>query len=103
MDPTDTMITTTTNGNQHSILQAANSSNEANLSATAKDDDDVTVQTSNSTKPKQAWKTYYIKLLLTSKQDTSDSALQHAMLTILEMIDQELGIDTKILMERNSK
>jgi hypothetical protein len=39
---------------------------------------------------------YNIKLLLTSKQDTSDSALQHAMLTILKTIDREMGADVKI-------
>jgi hypothetical protein len=64
-------------------LPTANS-NESTLSATAKADDDATVQTSNSNTFKQAWKSYNIKLLLTNKHDTSDSALQHAMLTILE-------------------
>jgi hypothetical protein len=43
------------------------------------DDDNATVQASNSNTTKQAWMSYNIKLLLTSKQDTSDSALQHAM------------------------
>jgi hypothetical protein len=71
--------------NLPSTLQENN--NESTLSATAKDDDDATVQTSNSNSTKQAWKSYNIKLLLTSKHDTSDSALQHAMLTILETID----------------
>jgi hypothetical protein len=33
---------------------------------------------------------------LTSKHNTSDSALQHAMLTILETIDWEMGADVKI-------
>jgi hypothetical protein len=47
-------------------------------------------------KTKQAWMSYNIKLLLTNKHDTSDSALQHAMLTILETIDRELGTDLKI-------
>jgi hypothetical protein len=62
--------------------------NGSTLSATAADDDDdATVQTSNSNSTKQAWKSYNIKLLLTSKHNTSDSALQHAMLTILETID----------------
>jgi hypothetical protein len=40
------------------------------------------------------------QLLLTSKQDTSDSALQHAMLTILATIDKELGANTKIFNDR---
>jgi hypothetical protein len=86
---------TTTDGNQDAIanlpstLQGDN--NGGTLSATAEEDDDATVQTSNSNTTKQAWKSYNIKLLLTSKQDTSDSALQHAMLTILEM-----GADVKI-------
>jgi hypothetical protein len=70
--------------------------NESTLSATAEDDNDATVQTSNSNTTKQAWMSYNIKLLLTSKQDTSDSALQHAMLTILETIDREMGADVKI-------
>jgi hypothetical protein len=39
---------------------------------------------------------YNIKLLLTNKHDTSDSALQHAMSTILETMDRELGTDVKI-------
>jgi hypothetical protein len=100
MDPTDKMMI---HGNQDVIsnlptkLQGNN--DEGTLSANAKDDDDdddATVQTSNSNSTKKAWTSYNIKLLLTSKQDTSNSALQHAMLTILEMIDQELGTDTKI-------
>jgi hypothetical protein len=39
---------------------------------------------------------FNIKLLLTNKQDTSDSVLQYAMLTVLETIDQEVGNDVKI-------
>jgi hypothetical protein len=70
--------------------------NESTLSATAEDDNDATVQTSNSNTTKQAWMSYNIKLLLMSKQDTSDSALQHAMLTILETIDHEIGADVNI-------
>jgi hypothetical protein len=93
------MVTTTTDGNQDadflSTLQETNN-NEGTLSATAEDDDDVTVQTSNSNSTKQAWMSFNIKLLLTSKQDTSNNALQHAMLTILATIDRELGADTKI-------
>jgi hypothetical protein len=79
-----------------STLQDNN--NESILSDTAKedDDDDATVQTSNFNSTTPAWTSYNIKLLLTSKRDTSDSALQHAMLTILTAIDQELGADTKI-------
>jgi hypothetical protein len=96
MDQIDKMI----DANLPSTLQEHN--NVSTLRATAEDDDDVTVQTSNSTKPKQAWKSYNIKLLLTSKQDTSDSALQHAMLTILETMDRELGIDVKIF-DRNKQ
>jgi hypothetical protein len=69
--------------------------NGSTLSATAKEDDDATVQTSNSNTTKQAWMSYNIKLLLTSKQDTSDSALQHAMLMILETIDRKMGADVK--------
>jgi hypothetical protein len=97
MDPTDKMMN---DGNQDvianlpSTLQENN--NESTLSDTAKADDDVTVQPNNSNSFKQAWMSYNIKLLLTSKQDTSDSALQHAMLTILATIDRELGADTKI-------
>jgi hypothetical protein len=91
MDPIDKMMTTPTDGNQDAIaifpstLQANN--NKITHSATDEEDDDVTVQTSNSNSTKQAWKSYNIKLLLTSKHNTSDSALQHAMLTILETID----------------
>jgi hypothetical protein len=82
--------------NLPSTLQETNN-NESTLSATtAEEDDDATVQTSNSTSTMQAWMSFNIKLLLTSKQDTSDSALQHAMLTILATIDRELGADTKI-------
>jgi hypothetical protein len=79
-----------------STLQANN--NGSTPSATADDDvdDDATVQTSNSNSTTQAWMSFNIKLLLTSKQDTSNNALQHAMLTILPTIDQELGADTKI-------
>jgi hypothetical protein len=55
--------------NLSSTLPANN--NEGNLS---KDDDDATVQTSNSNSTKQACKSYNIKLLLMSKHDTSDSA-----------------------------
>jgi hypothetical protein len=33
---------------------------------------------------------------LTNKHDTSDSALQHAIVTILETIERELGTDVKI-------
>jgi hypothetical protein len=69
---------------------------ENNISATAEDDDDITVQTSNSNPTKQGWITYNIKLLLTNKHDTSDSALQHATLMILETIDREMGADVKI-------
>jgi hypothetical protein len=80
--------TTKTDGNQDvianlpSTLQGDN--NGGTLSATAEEDDDAT---SNSNTTKQAWMSYNIKLLLMSKQDTFDSALQHAMLTILETID----------------
>jgi hypothetical protein len=91
MDPTNKMITTPTDSKQDadflSTLQETNN-NESTSSATAEDDDDVTVQTSNSNSTKQAWMSFNIKLLLTSKQDTSDSALQHAMLTILALIDR---------------
>jgi hypothetical protein len=80
--------------NLPSTLQG--SYNESTLSTTAEDDDEATIQTSNSNTTKQAWKSYNIKLLLTSKHDTSDSALQHAMLTILETIDQEMGGNVKI-------
>jgi hypothetical protein len=107
IDPIDKMmITTTIDGNQDAIanlpstLQETNN-NERTLSATVKDDDDdddddATIQTSNSTKAKQACKSYNIKLLLTSKHGTSNSALQHAMLTILETIDRKMGTDVKI-------
>jgi hypothetical protein len=98
MDPIKKMITTTTDGNQDanlpSALQVTN--NGSTSSTTAEDDDDATVQTSNSNSTKQAWTSYNIKLLLTSKRDTSDSALEHAMLTILATIDRELGADTTI-------
>jgi hypothetical protein len=40
--------------------------NGSTLSATAEDDDDATVQTSNSNPTKQAWKSYNVKLLLTT-------------------------------------
>jgi hypothetical protein len=69
---------------------------ENNISATAEDDDDITVQTSNSNPTKQGWISYNIKLLLTNKHDTSDSALQHATLTILETINREMGAAVKI-------
>jgi hypothetical protein len=92
MDPIDKMmITTPTN----STLQESNN-NESTLSDMAEEDDDATVQTSNSNSTKQAWMSYNIKLLLTNKHDTSDSALQHAMVTILETIDRQLGTDVKI-------
>jgi hypothetical protein len=61
MDQIDQMIDS--DPDLPSTLQGNN--DESTLIATAKDDDDVTVQTSNSTKPKQAWKSYNIKLLLT--------------------------------------
>jgi hypothetical protein len=101
IDPSNKMMitTTTTDGNQDTIANLPSTlqeTNESTLSATAEDDDDATVQTNNSNSIKQAWTSYNIKLLLTSKQDTSNSALQHAMLTILATIDQELGADTKI-------
>jgi hypothetical protein len=80
--------------NLPSTLQENN--NERTLSSTAADDDDATVQTSNSNPTKQAWKSYNIKLLLKNKHDASDSALQHAMIMILETIDQEMGADVKI-------
>jgi hypothetical protein len=101
MDPSNKMMITTTTDGTHdanfpSTLQPNN--NGSTPSATADDDvdDDATVQTTNSNSTKQAWTSYNIKLLLTSKQDTSDNALQYAMLTILATIDQELGADTKI-------
>jgi hypothetical protein len=97
MDPTDKMITIPTDDNQDANFPSTfQENNESTLSVTAEDDDDATVRTSNSNSTKKAWTSYNIKLLLTSKHDTSDSALQHAMLTILETIDQELGIDVKI-------
>jgi hypothetical protein len=81
--------------NLPSTLQENNNGNI--LGTTAEEDDDVTVQTSNSNPTKQqGWISYNIKLLLTNKHDTSDSALQHAMLTILETIDREMGADVKI-------
>jgi hypothetical protein len=92
MDPINKMMITTPTD---SALQETNN-NESTLSVTAEDDDDVTVQTSNSNSTKQAWKSYNIKLLLKNKHDTSYSALQHALLTILETIDRELGTDVKI-------
>jgi hypothetical protein len=94
MDPTDYMMI----GNQDAIAHFPSTlqeNNDSTLSATARDDDDATVQTSNSNSTKQAWKSYNIKLLLTNKQDTSDSALQHAMLTILATIDRELETNSK--------
>jgi hypothetical protein len=69
--------------------------NGGTLSATAEDDDDATVRTSNSNPTKQGWISYNIKLLLMNKHDTSNSALQHATLTILETIDREMGADVK--------
>jgi hypothetical protein len=76
--------------NLPSTLQENN--NGSTLSTTAEEDDDVTVQTSNSNPTKQqGWISYNIKLLLTNKHGTSDSALQHAMLTILETIDRANG------------
>jgi hypothetical protein len=96
----------TINGNQDPIANLPSTlqdNNESTFSDTAEDYDDVTVQTSNSNSTKQAWKSYNIKLLLTSKHATSDNALQHAMLMILEMIDQELGPLSKSLMETNNK
>jgi hypothetical protein len=93
------MITATTDGNQDadflSTLQETNNI-ESTLSVAAEEVDDITVQTSNSNSTKQAWMSFNIKLLLTSKQETSDSALQYAMLAILAPIDRELGADTKI-------
>jgi hypothetical protein len=80
--------------NLPSTLQENN--NESTLSSTAADDDGATIQTSNSNPTKQAWKSYNIKLLLKNKHDASDSALQLAMITILETIDQEMGADVKI-------
>jgi hypothetical protein len=98
--PTDgTQMSGSTNSavvsNLPSTLQQNN--NGSTLSTTAEeDDDDATVQTSNSNPTKQGWIYYNIKLLLTNKLDTSNSALQHATLTILETIDQEMGADVKI-------
>jgi hypothetical protein len=77
-----------------STLQENN--NGSTLSATAEEDDNATVHTSNSNPTKQGWISYNIKLLLMNKHDTSDSALQHATLTILETIDREMGADVKI-------
>jgi hypothetical protein len=94
MDPIDKMMT---DGNQDANLPLSlQENNESTLSDTAEEDDDATVQTSNSNSTKQAWMSYNIKLLLMNKQDTSDSALQHTMVTILETIDRELGTDVKI-------
>jgi hypothetical protein len=59
--------------NLPSPLQENN--NGSTLSATAEDDDDATVQISNSNPTKQGWMSYNIKLLLTNKHNTSDSAL----------------------------
>jgi hypothetical protein len=83
IDPMDKMMSnttspTTTDGNQDVIANlpttlVQGNNNGSTLSATA------TVHASNSNTTKQAWMSYNIKLLLTSKQDTSDSALQHAM------------------------
>jgi hypothetical protein len=104
----DTTAPTTTDGTQMpgsttqavvsnlpSTLQENNNGSTPSATADdaddADDDDDATVQTSNSNSTKQAWTSYNIKLLLTSKQDTSDSALQHAMLMILETINREMG------------
>jgi hypothetical protein len=104
MDPIDKMMTTISNPTPTDGTQMPGSTNpdvvsnlpttllrgntnESNLSATAEEDEDETVQTSNSNSTKQAWKSYNIKLLLTSKHNTSDSALQHALITILETID----------------
>jgi hypothetical protein len=79
-----------TDSNQDANLPSSlQENNESTLSASTEDDDDATVQTSNSNSTKQAWMSYNIKLLLTNKHDTSDSALQHAMVTILETIDRE--------------
>jgi hypothetical protein len=100
MDPIDKMMSDI---NQDAIahlpttlVQGNNNGSTPSATAADDDDDDATVQTSNSNSTKQAWKSYNIKLLLTSKQDTSDSALQHVMLMILETIDQELGTNVKI-------
>jgi hypothetical protein len=75
----NTTTPTTIDGNQDAIANLPSTFQENNngstLSATAADDDDATVQTSNSNSTKQAWMSYNIKLLLTSKHDTSNSAL----------------------------
>jgi hypothetical protein len=92
--PIDGATNPTVVSNLPSTIQENN--NGSTLSTTAEDDDDVTVQTSNSNPTKQGWMSYNIKLLLTNKHDTSDSALQHATLTILETIDREMGADVKI-------
>jgi hypothetical protein len=91
MDPIEMMIATPTEANQ-----ANNAGSTPGATADDDVDDDATVQTSNSNSTTPAWTSYNIKLLLTSKRDTSDSALQHAMLTIVTAIDHELGADTKI-------
>jgi hypothetical protein len=96
MNPIDKMTTDINQAvvsNLPSTLQENN--NGTTLSATAEEDDDATVQTSNSNPTKQGWISYNIKLLLMNTHDTSDSALQHATLTILETIDQEMGADVK--------
>jgi hypothetical protein len=95
IDPIEQKMPGLTNQDAIANLPSESNDNESTHSATDKDDDDVTVQTSNSNSTKPAWKSYNIKLLLTSKHDTSDNALQHAMLTTLETIDRELGADTK--------
>jgi hypothetical protein len=97
MDPIEKMITTTTDGNLPTTL-VQDTNKVSTPSATVDDDvdDDATVQTSNSNSTKQTWMSFNIKLLLTSKQDTSDNALQYAMLSVLETIDREVGNDVKI-------
>jgi hypothetical protein len=104
-DKTMSDTTTTIDGiqmpgytNQDAIanLPSTLQGNQEERTLTDEEDDDAAVQTSNSNTTKQAWMSYNIKLLLTSKQDTSDIALQHAMLTILESIDREMGADVKI-------
>jgi hypothetical protein len=100
MDPIEKMITTTTDGNQDanfpSTVQANNNGSTPDATADDDIDDDATVQTSNSNSTKQAWMSFNIKLLLTSKQDTSNNALQYAMLSVLETIDKEVGNHVKI-------
>jgi hypothetical protein len=62
MDPTDKMITTPTDSNQDTNLPSSlQENNESTLSDTAEEDDDATVQTSNSNSTKQAWMSYNIK------------------------------------------